>query len=372
MTRHEDIEERLIGALAVVPSEDGLRWLDQRVAGLVAQPAATRPRWVPGRRGLLRPLALVAAFAVATGTVVGAMGLLDRTVEDSSLPGWRTAWDRAEVLDLQQTDNGLTVTLERAYADLNQVLVGFTVEGLEAPTSTVGERGPAIDWVAELRDPTGRTADQWAPSSLSMGADETNLSAVIQTWQGAPAPVAGTWELTVTSIGYSAMTNAGSCGAGDETGDACASAGISGPIEGNWSFEFDLPKPSGTVVASEATATKGEATITLSQLRISPTMVSGRIGLRLADETVAYWGLLDAEVRHDGATYPINMATHIDPEDPHDGPNGDENEFGTIGGSDEAAGEWVVHIPQLSYGTDDPAQTPVELSGPWTLTVTVP
>ena len=114
---HDEIETQLLRAVTVSPSDDGLRWLDKRIAEIVARPRPTRVWALPRVRNLLRPLAVVAAFVILTGTVVGAMGLLERTVDIS--PGWRTAWDRAEVLGLRETKGDTTLTLERAYVDRN-------------------------------------------------------------------------------------------------------------------------------------------------------------------------------------------------------------------------------------------------------------
>ena len=74
--------------------------------------------------------------------MIGASSLLDRLVEDSGTPGWLAAWERAELLDLEQTDGDVTITLVRAYADRNQVLVGFTVAGLPAARTPAPKTGP--------------------------------------------------------------------------------------------------------------------------------------------------------------------------------------------------------------------------------------
>jgi hypothetical protein len=372
MTTRDQIETRLLRAVAFEPSEDGLRWLDQRVAQIAARPVAIPRRGLFIPRLILRPLLLLAALLLLAGAVVAGMGLIERLVEYA--PGWRTGWDRAERLDLKQTDAGITITLERAYADLNQVLVGFTVEGLQAaPLSGDGE--PAdLQWVAELRDPTGRTDNQWATSALGSPGVETNLSAVVHTWLGAVAPVAGTWELTFTSVGYnSGGLVSGECYVGN-TDPACETPPANAMVDGTWRFEFELPKPTGTVVSADASDTEGQATLTLTELRITPTMIAGTIVLRVADSTVAQWGPgpTNVSVRHGGTSYLINHVSALSPEEALEGlPGGGDDEFRVLTGSDEAAGTWEIEIPELTYQTNmrDPE---VRLTGPWTLTVTVP
>lgn len=345
MSTNEEIETRLLRAVDVTPSEDGVRWLDQRVAQVMARPMPTHRRGLPTRRMFLRPLALVAAFVVLAGAAGAALGLLERIVEPT--PGWRTGWDRAEILGIRQTDGGLTLTLERAYTDLNQVMVGITVEGLEAlPIPTDGSRADHIlSWVTELRGPNG-WAIQPGQSSNVGRIIETDLSAFIMTF-GAPPPVAGTWELTVTSVGYGGMTG--------------------GMIDGTWRFEFELPRPTGTVVSTDASDTVGQATLTLTQLRVTPTTITARIALDVAGSTVAYWsagtGQKGEAVRHGDTSYDIGEETLLDA-------SPDENEYRTSAGSDEVAGSWEIEIPDLWYHSGDGQD--VHLAGPWTLTVTVP
>lgn len=374
MTVYEDIETRLRRAVAVAPSEDGLRWLDERVGRLMAAPAVTRRRGAPTFRTFLRPLALVAAFAVVTGTVGAAMGLLDGVVEGSG-PGLRTAWDRAEILGIRQTDAGVTITLERAYADLNQVVVGFTVEGLEAaPTSSAGERAP-VEWVADLRDPSGRPADEWATSRLGRGTDVTDLSAVLHAWEGRTAPVAGTWELTVTSVGYGAGSFSDGICTVEATDPACASPGPDSMVDGTWRFTFDLPTPAGTVVSPDVTDTAGPATVTLTELRVTPTMITSRLALRVAGSTVTSWGTASyrLSIRDDSTSYTSDRSYHVTQDPSDQGPNGDENELLTTAGSDQATGIWVIEIMDLWYVSGDGGpETEIRLPGPWTLTVTVP
>jgi hypothetical protein len=369
MTTSNEIETRLLRAVAFEPSEDGLRWLDQRVSQTVARPVALPRRGFSFPRLILRPVLVIAAFLLLAGAVAGGMGLLDQLFQ-SSAPGWRTAWDRAERLDLKQTDAGVTIALERAYADLNQVLVGFTVEGLEAaPVTGHGEPYP-IEWRAELRDPTGRTADQWSTTGTGTAITDPSLSAVGNFWEGAVTPVAGTWVLTFTAVGYnSGGFVSGECYVGN-TDPACENPPPNAMVDGTWRFEFALPAPAGTVVSPNVSATQGQATLTLTELRITPTMISARIAMYVGDRPVAYWSFIPSsdDVRHGGTSYGLWTGSHILDEAPFE--EGPEMELSTIAGSDDAAGTWEIVIPELHYGMNNSEE--IHLVGPWTLTVTIP
>ena len=374
MTTYDDVEIRLRQALEVSPPEDGGRALDDRVARAMSQTIAARGWQMRGPRSLTRPLALAAALALVAGTVGATLTLLERITSEST-PGVQAAWDDAEVLALRESHAGVTVVLERAYADLNQVAVFFTVEGLETVTSDAGELAP-LEWIAELRDPAGRSAEEWAGVRTGIEANEIGLSANVHTFEGAVVPMAGTWELTFTSIGYnSGHFIPGECDEGS-TDAACTSPAPSAMTEGAWQFVFDLPEPAGSVVTADLTATEGDVTLTVSELRISPTMIAASMSLRVDDQTVTSWGTANntlVSIEGPSGTYTANTSYHLTQDPADQGPNGDANLFLSIEGSDEAAGSWKVTIPQLWYATGNGGpDTGTIVSEPMVITVEVP
>lgn len=368
MTMHDVTEARLVRALEMTPSDQGLRRLDERVTRAMARPLPNRrapffPRFV------VRPVAVLGVFVLLTTAVAGGMGLLDQLFQSSGSAGWQTAWDRAERLGIQQTDAGITITLERAYVDLNQVLVGFTVDGLDAaPLSGNGQAVP-LEWMADIRDPSGRTAEQWALSRTGMGRSDTNLSAEIHFWEGAVTPTAGTWVLTFTSVGYNSSGGfvPGECTVGN-TDPACVTPPANAMVEGTWQFEFDLPAPAGTIVSVEAVDTVGQATLRLTELQVSPTMIRAGIGLEIDGSPVTSWAGLPVTIQHDGTQLDVNTSMPQYVGDPAVGTG--QTLFSTTAGSDEVAGTWEIEIQELDYQLGSGEM--IRVIGPWTLTVTVP
>jgi hypothetical protein len=342
MTGHDEIETRLVQAMAITPTAAIMRRMDERVAAMLAAPAVHPTP--SGARRLLRPMLLAATLALAAGAVAAAVTLIDRLAEEVS-PGWATAWERAEVLDISQTDGDVTLTLERAYVDLNQVMLGVSVDGLDPlPVPGDGMRNDhMLSWVVELRGPGGWRIDPEASGDAARVV-EGEESALIFTF-GSPPSVAGPWELSVSSVGY---------GQGNMT-------------DGTWDFAFELPEPMGTAVTSGASDTVGDATLTLTELRIAPSTLVARIRLQVDGTTFAGWSAgtgQDGEViRHGEATFQIDQET-IHAATP------EENGYLTAAGADEATGTWEVVIPELGYTNADGEG--VSLVGPWTLTVTVP
>ena len=369
MTTRDQIETLLQQAVSVQPSTSGLLWLDQQVAAVAARPVELRRASAPGLRLFLRPMALAAALLLIAGAVAAGLGLLDRAIESSGSPGWRVAWDRAEQLDLTATDKGVTINLERAYVDVNQVLVGFTVAGLEAPLTSHGDRAP-LEWSAELTDPAGRTSQKWALSLTGMRSDVTGMAGVVETWEGPVASEAGTWVLTFSSVGYfGGGLVSGQCTA-EATDPECMSPPPNAMVDGTWRFEFELPKPSGSVVPLAAADNSGQATVKLTELRISPSAIVARMAFTVASSTVLDWHWRESSIQHGDVSYGFNGTYHVTQDPADQGSDGDVNDFLASAGTDDPTGSWEVLIPEISYRSASGAESTI--TGPWTLTITVP
>jgi hypothetical protein len=360
MTTHDEIEARLSRAFELTPSPDAMSWIDQRVRRAMDQ-GTTQPRRGLSRRSLLRPLPLVAALILAAGTVAAGLTALERLA--ATTPGWQTAWDRAEVIGVDQTSEGYTLTLERAYADVNQVVVFVSVTGLpglDAPRATDGSRSDHLYLAGvDLRDPRGRHG------IASMGSSDLDpgLAAAAEAVQFETPPTAGTYVLTVSSIRFG----------GD--GPDCVSPCVADEIPGTWRFEFALPEPAGTIASVEATDTHDGVTVTLTELRISPTMITSTIALRVDGADVMYWGYTADPItlRSGGTTHTVTSGTPITRDPLHQGPAGGVIAFSTPSGADTATGTWEITIPEIllmKRGSD--SELPVGVTGPWKLIVELP
>ena len=373
MTLDDQIAARLQTALAVELSPDQVRRLDARVEGARTQPGSRHWPAMARLRWFVRPVPLLAALALISGSVIGAASLLDQLMESQGAPGWQAAWDKAQIVNLEQTDGDVTITLVRAYADRNQVLVGFNVTGLPgARTSDGGDPSP-LEWTAGLTDPTGQTAETWATVRTGLETRRADASASIQTWEGPVGSKAGTWILTFTSIGYGGGAwTPGECDV-DSLDPACSDLQANRMVEGTWRFEFDLPAPTGMVLTPEIAVAEGAATLTLTELRIAPTMVRAGVALRVDGAVVSAWGSTEqtATIRRDDASYPFTTESHVTQAVEDRGPLGDENAFLNAAGPSTGSGTWVIEFPEIWY-TSEGDGTVVRLSGPWTFTVDVP
>lgn len=353
MSTNETIEARLQHALQVDPSDDAIAWLDRRVSQVIAQPIA-HDAANGGRRLrlLLRPLPLLVAFLLLTGGVAGALGLLERIATQSG-GGYRVAWEHAEVLGVSQTNAGYTITLERAYADINQVVVFLNVQGPLA-----GEEGSSVDVGSSLIDAAGEHREQ-----VGTGAVETDLAAVVRAWD-TPVGEAGTYVLDISSL---------------QIVPGAAFTEIPAPIEGEWLFEFDLPEADGLAVMPDVSSTVEAATVTLTEVRFSPSMIRGIMHLTVDGEPAPVWAPLIESVRHDGEL----VSTDTDANfygTPIREPDAAGFDFRTGFGTEIASGSWEITVSEIQFPELIPAEDPTEdtddpyaaLQGPWTLTFTVP
>lgn len=320
MNDKRTLEQRLASAFAVAPA-DGFDSTDRRIAALTAHPdASRRPRpWRPLRVGL----ALAAAFIVLAGAAAGAMHLLDRVATGSP------AWDRGVEIGQRQVHGDYAVTLARGYADINQVVLGLSVE-------RVGEGG-LVDagFVPELTDPAGVILAPGAAPSI--GANDTT--------------------------GQAEMLNFAPTTSSD--GDYTLRLGIAGKGEQPdlaWTFRFKLPAPAGALVHVAQTQTTVEASIAVGDVRLSPTMITASIHLEPSDREASGWAAM-GYVKHDDQTIDIGWGVSR-------GPGDLDQTAGTNAGVDDVGGAWTLVITELVG--ERPDGTQVRLAGPWEFTFSAP
>jgi hypothetical protein len=155
-------------------------------------------------------------------------------------------------LKLIQTVDGVTVTLERAYADANVVLVGFTVSGPEeryflsaGKLSTISGQSlpqmfglgvvPGSDIISGGWRPSERSALIAAFDAASLNGEPSTINLHLETRVNEP-PVQGVFQ----------------------------------PSTGPFVFDFDVPFNAAKVIGVGQTAEASGATIGLEQVVISP------------------------------------------------------------------------------------------------------
>jgi hypothetical protein len=318
------LEHRLASAYAVAPA-DGFVSTDRRIASLTADAAASRrPR--PWRR-LRVGLALAAAFVVLAGAAAAAINLLDRVA--TSTAGTAVAWDQGVEINQRQVHDGYAVTLARGYADINQVVLGVSVE-------RVGDRDRLdLGLVTELRDPAGVVLG--SADGVSFGANDAN--------------------------GWAEMLNFGPATSSD--GEYTLRLGLTatgGQPDMAWTFRFSLPTPAGAIVQVDQTQTTAQASVDLMEVRLSPTMITASIHLEPSDREASAWAAI-GYVKHGEQTIRIDWGVRR-------GPTDLDQTAGTYEGIDDPAGAWTLVITELVGLRPDGTQ--VRLEGPWEFAFSAP
>lgn len=345
------LEELLAAAFALPLPAAAVARMDGRVAAAIELrrvPAVTpaRPRLqlpsLPLRRRL-RPLAFALAALVLVGAAAAYVDLFAPTVERTA--GWRLGWERATTISLSEQAGPYTVTLQRAYADANQVLVGVTVV---APTSAVPvELAP--DYA--LTDNAGRRYDPYFAGGYP---DENALGVVIGFLPDEPR-AAGRLDLALTVR----LEEAASAQAAASPGTAAA------PMPGPITFRFALDVPAGGVLVPVPSATgsrtAGGYTLRLESASISATMVRARLRVSGPDlQSPSPTGSVTLDGRTLGVqAFPAEIA-----------PGSWLFELTTLEGSDHPSGTLDVRIETLTgAGTGG---TAARVEGPWSFALPVP
>jgi hypothetical protein len=233
----------------VIDAEPSREWWENAISRRGEQ--NRRSRWfglMPKTRLawalLLLVLLLIGGTASGATLVVSQLfSKYARHVEEAGL---------AQALNLSQTVDGVTVTLERAYADANVVLVGFTVSGPD-------ER--YIASAGRLSTPGGQNLPQMFAQGVVPGSDtimggwhsseRTALMAAFDasSFSGEPSTISLHLETRINQPPVQ---------------------GVFHPSIGPFVFDFELPFHAGNVITVGQTAEAAGVTIGLEKVVISP------------------------------------------------------------------------------------------------------
>ena len=345
----EAVEARLATAYASEIPADLLGRLDRRVSAAIearqpwnpAKPRLALPRLAISHWPLLAVIPVLLAILVqmvpATG---GGQSLYDQHGGFS--------WQQAEQLRLTTTVDGYQVTLERAYADTNRLVLAITV------VDTRLENRWALRNVS-VADSSGVT---WEAETAVLGATDDGRAESLLWFHSRPGPApAGRRAFTVT-------------------GEIASYRGEkpmpSTFIPVPFSFSFDLTVAGGSLADLEVSSALKGVTITFDRITTSPTMVVINFHIS-GDSTPGSTGWLpNAFVTHNGKDVAVESEEiAMDPRSDGAFPGRIE----TVG-VDDPSGDWTVTIPEMIGSQARPgssrADQEVRIQGPWILHFSLP
>jgi hypothetical protein len=257
----------------------------------------------------------------------------------------------AQELDLSQTVDGVTVKLERAYADSNVILLGYTVSG---PKSRYYTDFGGLS-TADGQEISAMMGMGTVPgSSLVMGSwPESQRAAIIaafdaSTIKGTPAEICLRLEISATDTAISRENQA---------------------YVGPFIFDFTLPFHAGTVVDVNQTVEASDIPITLERVIISSWATQAIFSFNPPYDNVKTRPLIVASVEPAGGDIVNSGLGKTKEEASAEYFNGDLTAH---------SGEWTVTVKELVFPPESPtpgthpASDTKRLAGPWVFRFQVP
>ena len=352
----EDLESLLGEAYAAEIPADLAAALGKRAAAVTQwHPQTPRfPRLALPRLGLTRRRGL-AIVPMLMAILLAAAVLMSTSASGGPAAFYNSnggyMWDHAQVLGLTETVDGYQVTLERAYADANRMMVGITVVDTQNRWTLIDIGGVSV---------VDSAGGEW---NWSTGAgDQVNATTTANIFlfehtPGLAAPGRREFSVTVSSV------------VGDDgrtpppTEDPSWATGHE--IAVNATFSFELTVGGGSQATPLVSAQSNGVTITLERIITSPSAVRLELRLAGAPSSGDSW-MPNVYVSHAGQTLDGLMSTTA------------------IGGSlttvyaagvEDPTGDWTVTASELigSAPTEgSPWEHEVRFQGDWTLHFSLP
>jgi hypothetical protein len=210
------------------------------------------PKWHWPRTALVAALAI---FALVGATYVVLPLLQSLWSEDRGLQHVTQAGLPRE-LNLRQTINGVTVHVQKGYADANRIAIGYSVE---FPPTTPADHGPLLG-LPVLTDDAGNTYRRFG----SMSTGDSPLGAEVSMFEAPGVTGARDFAFTLTIPEFRTAEQA---------------------FRGPWVFNFTLPVAAARVVERTLTFTRPGVELTFTRIVVAPSATRFHYRLRLEGAT---------------------------------------------------------------------------------------
>jgi hypothetical protein len=339
--------------------EPSLDWWDSTISNVIGQNKASRRYGFLPRTRLAWVFLPLLLLLLVGGTIYAASSVIDEFFQKSGSVGKNGL---SQEMDISQTINGVTVRVQRAYADNNVVLLGYTVSGptdyLTVHDKLITTDGQSLPGQGAMGFKPGSTEvfDNWAPTERLAVVDTFDTSSL--------SGVSAELNLNLT-VPVQDWTN--------------PIPGIAGaPVVGVFTFNFSVPVHTGKTIEVNQTIEAAGIPITLQKVEISPY------------QTEVIFKSLPKDIKDSGANPEVTIKTSgVSVSYSSGGYKGDSFVDYFLGDFTGQHGEWTVTInelvspgfdmtqatelpgnPGVYYCTDCPPSPRV--SGPWVFHFKVP
>jgi hypothetical protein len=354
----DDLESLLARAYAAEIPADLAVTIEQRTAALAKWHPRPAPRWRLVRPSWLRIPAVwlrvppiwrrLAMVPVVAAVLLSAGMLMTSTSASGGPAGFYESeggymWQHAQTLGLSETVDGYQITLERAYADGNQMMLGITVADPQARWSVIHL------WRVSVADSSG---GEWFGFTSAGGPVNVTTSCNILWFEytaGLAPPGRREFSVTVSSISVAPSPPADFL-----------------QVAMDVTFSFDLTVGGGSQATPNASSESNGVTITVERIISAPSAVRLELRVSHAPPSGSDW-LPNVFVSHAGQKLEAgregtSMGSTL-------------TTFYTGVGVDDPTGDWVVTASELigSAPTEGiPWSHEVRFQGDWTISFSLP
>jgi hypothetical protein len=263
------------------------RAIEERAAALRRQPPAAR-RWPfsfrPPRRVAVALVALLALTMLAAAAAPLITSIVDRAFGMDAGTNRIVTENLGKKLDLSQTVNGFTVTIERVYADANEIVIGYSVSGPpDRAFNNFHASGPQRGWTPTLVDDAGR---EYHHTPIGWGAGvEDGKGGYLLRYDTGPIvsnPAELRLRLTIDTLDVIERVPAGTPTLpgrsatplpqkGAEPADYCLPEICIYTVAGPFTFDFTVPFAASRVAEPHQAVDVGGQSLTLDRVATTPT-----------------------------------------------------------------------------------------------------
>jgi Domain of unknown function (DUF4179) len=262
------------------------RAIEQRAAALRTPALAARhwPRFALPRRAAVALVALLAFTMLAAAAAPLVTSIVDKAFGMDPGTNRIVTEHLGQELGLSQTVNGFTVTIERVYADANQIVIGYSVSGpSDRSFNNFLAFGPQRGQTPVLVDDTGR---EFQHSPIGWGAGvEAGKGGYLLLYDATPIagnPANLTLHLAIGSLDVIERVNAGTptvAGSalrptpqkGADPGPYCEPEVCIYSVDGPFAFDLTIPFAASRVAEPHQTVEVGGVPLTLDRISSTPT-----------------------------------------------------------------------------------------------------
>jgi len=291
-----------------------------------------------------------------------ALGQVFRTF----FPGWQHIEEAhlAQESNLSQAMNGVTVTLERAYADANQIVIGYTVKGLADQNLHVSRMS--------LTDEQGRVFSQMAGAGMAGTPDIPGEGAYVTAFDASVVedkPESLHLHLTMHLVKWTLVkAPTATLPEPSEPGVIVAQPQTlrEEMVGAPFTFDFSVPFIPGQTVEVQQAVEAAGVTMKLKRVVITPSETRAILCFEPPDDIE--WTLLADLDAGDGGALHGGVVGRLD-----DAGGQECHRVSYMESLTDKSGEWTLTVTEL-VGTDL-SQIPsedVRLAGPWIFRFRVP